>query len=66
MEVHISGLRRCLEAHGPRVIFTVRNRGYVLVPGGSPADAAEVVAAPGRVGGRRAAVSLSVAERQVP
>ena len=34
VEVHISGLRRCLEAHGPRVIFTVRNRGYVLVPAG--------------------------------
>ncbi len=30
VEVHISGLRRRLEAHGPRVIHTVRSRGYRL------------------------------------
>ena len=30
LEVHIKELRRALEAHGPRVIFTVRGRGYVL------------------------------------
>lgn len=30
LEVHIKELRRSLEAHGPRVLFTVRGRGYVL------------------------------------
>ena len=30
VEVHISSLRRKLEAHGPRVIQTVRSVGYVL------------------------------------
>lgn len=30
VEVHISSLRRRLEAHGPRVIHTVRGRGYRL------------------------------------
>jgi len=30
IEVHISSLRRKLEAHGPRMIFTVRRVGYVL------------------------------------
>jgi DNA-binding response OmpR family regulator len=30
VEVHISALRRKLEAHGPRVIQTVRGVGYVL------------------------------------
>jgi two-component system copper resistance phosphate regulon response regulator CusR len=30
LEVHIMELRRKLEAHGPRVIFTVRGRGYML------------------------------------
>jgi two-component system copper resistance phosphate regulon response regulator CusR len=30
LEVHIKELRRALETHGPRVIFTVRGRGYVL------------------------------------
>jgi len=30
IEVHISSLRRKLEAHGPRLIFTVRRVGYVL------------------------------------
>lgn len=32
VEVHISALRRKLEAHGPRVIDTVRGIGYVLQP----------------------------------
>lgn len=30
LEVHMMELRRKLEAHGPRLIFTVRGRGYVL------------------------------------
>ena len=30
LEVHIVDLRRKLEAHGPRLIFTLRRRGYVL------------------------------------
>lgn len=30
IEVHMSALRRKLEAHGPRVIHTVRSVGYVL------------------------------------
>lgn len=30
VEVHMSALRRKLEAHGPRVIHTVRSVGYVL------------------------------------
>lgn len=30
VEVHISALRKKLEAHGPRVIHTVRSVGYVL------------------------------------
>jgi len=30
VEVHISSLRRRLEAHGPRLIYTVRGRGYRL------------------------------------
>lgn len=32
LEVHVMELRRKLEAHGPRVIRTVRGRGYVLDP----------------------------------
>ena len=32
LEVHISSLRRKLEAHGPRLIQTVRGAGYVLRP----------------------------------
>lgn len=32
VEVHMSSLRRKLEAHGPRVIQTVRSAGYVLRP----------------------------------
>jgi two-component system OmpR family response regulator len=31
VEVHVSQLRRKLELHGPRVIRTVRGRGYILV-----------------------------------
>jgi DNA-binding response OmpR family regulator len=30
LEVHVTGLRRKLEAHGPRLIQTVRGRGYLL------------------------------------
>lgn len=30
LEVHVMELRRELEAHGPRLIFTVRGRGYVF------------------------------------
>ncbi len=32
VEVHMSSLRRKLEAHGPRLIHTVRGTGYVLRP----------------------------------
>lgn len=32
VEVHVSSLRRKLEAHGPRIIETVRGQGYRLVP----------------------------------
>lgn len=32
VEVHVSGLRRKLEAHGPRLLHTVRGSGYVLRP----------------------------------
>jgi DNA-binding response OmpR family regulator len=32
VEVHVSALRRKLEAHGPRLIHTVRSVGYVLRP----------------------------------
>lgn len=30
VEVHVSALRRKLEEHGPRLVHTVRGRGYVL------------------------------------
>ena len=30
LEVHVMELRRKLESHGPRMIHTLRNRGYVL------------------------------------
>jgi two-component system, OmpR family, response regulator len=30
VEVHVSALRRKLEAHGPRLLRTVRGLGYVL------------------------------------
>jgi DNA-binding response OmpR family regulator len=36
LEVHIKELRRKLEAHGPRLIQTLRGRGYLL---GDPTDA---------------------------
>lgn len=32
VEVHMSTLRHKLEAHGPRLIQTVRGTGYVLRP----------------------------------
>lgn len=32
VEVHVSALRRKLEAHGPRMIQTIRGTGYVLGP----------------------------------
>ncbi|ORV19067.1 response regulator transcription factor [Mycobacterium celatum] len=32
VQVHISGLRRKLEAHGPRILHTVRGIGYRLQP----------------------------------
>jgi DNA-binding response OmpR family regulator len=32
VEVYVSGLRRKLEAHGPRLLHTVRGSGYVLRP----------------------------------
>lgn len=32
VEVHVSALRKKLESHGPRLIFTERARGYVLRP----------------------------------
>jgi two-component system, OmpR family, response regulator len=34
VEVHVSALRRKLEAHGPRLIHTVRGSGYRLQPSG--------------------------------
>jgi len=30
LEVHVMGLRKALEAHGPRLLHTLRGRGYVL------------------------------------
>lgn len=33
VEVHVSALRRKLEAHGPRLIHTIRGHGYVLRAG---------------------------------
>jgi two-component system OmpR family response regulator len=32
VEVHICSLRKKLEAHGPRLIHTIRSAGYVLRP----------------------------------
>ncbi|MET0190240.1 MAG: response regulator transcription factor [Pseudonocardia sediminis] len=32
VEVYVSGLRRKLEAHGPRIVHTVRGLGYTLRP----------------------------------
>jgi DNA-binding winged helix-turn-helix (wHTH) protein len=34
VEVHVSALRRKLEASGPRIIHTVRGAGYALRPAG--------------------------------
>lgn len=42
LEVHVGELRRKLEAHGPRLIHTLRGRGYVL----DDADGAERKEAP--------------------
>jgi DNA-binding response OmpR family regulator len=36
LEVHVKDLRRKLEAHGTRLIHTLRNRGYVF--GDSPVE----------------------------
>jgi DNA-binding response OmpR family regulator len=33
VEVHVSALRKKLEAHGPRLLHTVRGLGYVLRSG---------------------------------
>ena len=49
VEVHVSGLRRKLEAAGPRIIHTVRGAGYVLRPVGPRA----AVNTHGRCEGRR-------------
>jgi len=35
LEVHVMELRRKLEAHGPRIIHTVRGRGYLLDTSGN-------------------------------
>jgi len=40
LEVHMSSLRRKLEAHGSRMIRTVRSIGYILRPGDGPARGA--------------------------
>lgn len=42
VEVHVSALRRKMEAHGPRLIHTVRGVGYVLRP--EPIGSATVAA----------------------
>jgi DNA-binding response OmpR family regulator len=41
VEVCMSSLRRKIEAHGARLIFTVHGRGYVLRPRGSQISAAQ-------------------------
>ena len=38
LEVHIAELRRKLEAHGPRLIHTIRGRGYIFGKVGDGAD----------------------------
>jgi DNA-binding response OmpR family regulator len=48
VEVHISALRRKLEAAGPRVIHTVRGVGYVLRPIEAEAPAATLSSIPRR------------------
>ena len=39
LEFHVMQLRKALEAHGPRLIHTLRGRGYLFgeTPGGDPA-----------------------------
>jgi two-component system, OmpR family, response regulator len=37
LAVHVSSLRRKLEAHGPRIIHTIRGNGYILRPGANTA-----------------------------
>jgi len=44
VEVHVSALRRKLEAAGPRIIHTVRGAGYAL----RPVEAPEAAARPAR------------------
>ena len=40
LEVHVMELRRKLEAHGPRLIHTLRGRGYLFGdPPGAPREA---------------------------
>jgi two-component system copper resistance phosphate regulon response regulator CusR len=39
LEVHVMELRRKLEAHGPRLIHTLRNRGYSFGDVGQPGEA---------------------------
>jgi DNA-binding response OmpR family regulator len=38
VEVHVSALRRKLEAHGPRLIHTIPRLGYRLDPAAPPAE----------------------------
>ena len=38
LEVHVMELRKKLEANGPRIIHTVRGRGYILGEPGSTGD----------------------------
>ena len=38
LEVHVMDLRRKLEACGPRLIHTLRNRGYLFGPAPAPAE----------------------------
>jgi two-component system copper resistance phosphate regulon response regulator CusR len=40
LEVHIMELRRKLEAHGPRLIHTMRGRGYIFKEADSECDPA--------------------------
>ena len=53
LEVHIMELRRKLEAHGPRVIQTVRGRGYIF-------DATRCIGGDMSLAGRFSAFFLSV------
>jgi DNA-binding winged helix-turn-helix (wHTH) protein len=66
IEVHISSLRRKLEAFGPRMIFTVRRVGYVLRPGGAVGSRGTDAAAerPGEPNGRDSAILLDRDELQ--